>query len=397
MYTILISDILSHSYVLNKKQSLILYSSCYMVSILIALFYDSFRFRVKFGNKKIDTIFNLICCMIISLPVANVLGYRGTSTGYDTANYVMNYLNYGKENFSWSKMLATDPGYYAITKISYILWNGNKHGGLWLMTFLTIWFVAISLSKVRGKGALPIGLFTFYMIFGLNMGDQSRQLLSLSIMMLGIDKLLNGQTKRFIFYVIIATTVHLSSILSLVLLLLNYFDKIENNYLKIHINNIKIKLSYIFLILSSLGLLAIMLFSISIIYRYIPSHYKYVLDAAITQGHLGLKWVLDTMPIIIMMILSNWWAKSKKIVDRGPWYTIVFRISGYSSYFLMRIMYIPYYVGIFTVSNNFTKINNKNYKMLFCLISIVLLIAYFYLDNFILDEHNMMNYSILCG
>ncbi|MDY5122812.1 MAG: EpsG family protein [Treponema sp.] len=368
--------------IFSKNQSFILYISSFGISILISYFYVLIKELYKPSDFFSIFFIRTLFCILIAIPIASVFGHRGINVGWDTYNYIVGYKRIGR--YGRTLLDSLEIGFTYLHIFSYRIFNMKSIGALYPMSFFTVFFISYGLDLWEKKYVLPFGLFLFYSYFGLNMQDQARQMLAISIVSISYYFYYSGEYRKFTFWILFATLFHTSSILILVLL---GFRKInfESNICRI--------LFYVILLVSIIALFC----GMNIILSKLPSHYQYLL-LQISDKSFGKKWIIDVLPFFITCFLlirirgeeKNHWGER-----RIGFFTLPFRLGGYKTYFIMRLLYYPGLISILTAcceldSDDSNFYFDYKYRRLFlCLIFFI----YFVIENYFIDTHNVMHYQ----
>ena len=372
----------------TEEQTIIIYISMFAISVFLAFIYDKLKFIVKPREGVIYNVFRMINYFVIIYPVASIIGMRDIRVGFDTRSYIEHYLRMGADNNLFESLgLTSEPGFSVLHRVAYFIWGDSWYGATYPMVCLTLIFLLYALDLWDKKNVVPIGLYIFYMGFGLNLGDQSRQLLAISITAVGFYYLYQNNIKKFVYFVVFATFFHYSSIVAFFLI---PFSKIDMKKKMVKYVVIIMVISVGFMMITSPQLLNVVL----------PSKYRYIL-LEMQEAQLGSKWIADVVPYLILMLLTNYYSnkspekKNANIsLENLVWFALAFRIAGYSSFFIMRLYYIPAIMSIQISLCNLSYFESRRKRKLVCVIIMLIFGYYFYLDGILYNTHNMIPYSV---
>lgn len=145
--------------------------------------------------------------LFVSLLLLTLLaGLRSSDIGFDTHIY--------DNIFSWIEEgihYPIEPGWYYLNKLVGLL-GGNFNFFLWIVSFLTLF--PLGIAFIRCSPNPMFSLFLYYSLYAyLNSYNGMRQFLAISFVIVGYTYL--PHIKKFIIYILIATSFHFSAIVSL--------------------------------------------------------------------------------------------------------------------------------------------------------------------------------------
>ncbi|WP_300902906.1 EpsG family protein [uncultured Clostridium sp.] len=319
--------------------TVIMFWSIFLFSILIAWIYQKKRVTYSSeGNiviKKIDKVTDFLWVLIIIIGPSLLIGLRAYDVGADTSNYVNSYLNIeyynsALENFKLSGM--DRPLFWLLRHIVYILSNANATIFLCVMAILTLFILVKGMQKWIDKYSLPSMLFIYYCIFGMQLINQSRQMLALSIFFYSLYYLFQNKNKKYLLCILLAGLIHYTAFIGIIIYFLRFND---NGYLKF-------KQNIIYLIVISMPIIIpfILPIIISVLSKVLPRSYRVYLNN-ITYTEIGWGLFLTIFPIVISIILYKKYLRCYfgQYLIRISVLAIIFRVAAYYSYFLMRMSY----------------------------------------------------------
>lgn len=354
-------------------------------SILVSRFYQKNRISYcKEGNIKINNLSllrkNIWTVLIIILP-SLLIGFRDFEVGADTMNNAMGFLRLGGENYSimrWDR-IADSIFRYTI----FILTRGNATFFLFSMSFFTLFILIKALDKWIAHISLPLALFVYYALFGMQLLNQSRQLIALSFFLYAIPYLVKHEYKYYLLLVLIASLFHFTASIGIIFSLF-YFKKSYYAPLK------KI-LFYLTWTLSPFLMYPLLI----TVNRLLPSLYQGYIEIASYSG-IGLGLLITLYPIIIPLILYKKYINDfiTKYLARIALLTYPLRFAGYYSYFLMRLNYYSSALMVLLIPLIFTKIKGKTNKRFAIFIFLVIYMSYYIIHYMYLDAGNIFPYKL---
>lgn len=322
---------------------------------------------------KINSKKRFIYIFLIIIGPAILIGIRDKYVGIDTANNWDGYLSLANSNSIVSAFTEYDydrPLFFIFKYFNYLIFKENVTMYLINLAFITLYILVYALDKIKEKISIPLALFIYYSFLSMQLLNQSRQMLALSIVFLGIIYIKDRKIKKYILIILIATLIHPSAIVTIFFAFLNFENK--KNYL------IKKRIYTLFYIISPFCIG----FILKIISKFINGKYgAYVQEVSMSGIGMGL--ILNIMPIFIPIIIFRKYFVNKeyKYLLRISILSLLFRLLGYYSYFLMRMYYysaIPIIIIIPLILKN---IKTRNRKILY-LIFIYTIFLFYYIVNY---------------
>lgn len=173
---------------------------------------DKNQILFKLFNKKIDvdTFFLMICFLFLLI----ILVFRDYTVGIDLKNYLIRFLKIGNTPFnelwSLSQEYSFEYGFTFFNKIAYLLYPNVFTFMIFSSIFSLIGFFHFINRYSNNK------IFSFFIFFTFAMATNSmntiRQYISISILLYSIDFIIEHDFRKFLIFVILATTIHSSSI-----------------------------------------------------------------------------------------------------------------------------------------------------------------------------------------
>lgn len=370
----------------NLSSSLLLWSY-FLLSIIISYFYQ--KTRVKHINnitqsqsvRTMNIFSQTVWILLIIIGPALAIGFRHHNVGADTLNYWVGYLSIGNTHSfvdAFETLGINRPVFFIFQYIIFKISNGNPTAFLIAMSVSTLFILVKALDKWILKISLPLALFVYYSIFGMQLLNQSRQLIALSIFLLATMYLIDKKKLKFIILIVIASLVHYSALIALILpLILNYRGSF---------GKLKKWIYYSLLLLSPFILYPILNFISNII----PSSYSVYFNN-LTLNEIGLGLLLNILPIIIPIILFKKHLKeiSSRFLVRVSLLVIPMRLAGYYSYYLMRMYYYAAIFIILLIPIIVRNIHSRSEKIVTLLFLICVCLVY-YIVNFMIVNSDVM-------
>ena len=153
--------------------------------------------------------------LLILLIMSFVLGFRSEEVGTDTSGYIDYYNSLTLDIFSG----YMEKGWNSIAIICKFF-NLSAYGFHFIISMLTLLPVGIACLKIADDkitGLVFFLLFSFGFYF--HMFNIMRQLLAMSIVLLGYVKLAEGRKRSFMLCIFIASFIHLASMFALLMLI----------------------------------------------------------------------------------------------------------------------------------------------------------------------------------
>ncbi|MCI8994832.1 MAG: EpsG family protein [Lachnospiraceae bacterium] len=316
------------------------------ISIFVAYVYQNCSNRKGYIKKNIFGFF------IIILP-AVFIGSRQSIVGVDTINYWRGYLDIDNviESQGFFNAAKTEILFFIIKFLCHLIWIDNPTPFLTINSFITLLFLFLSLDKLKDRASMPFSFFIYYSFLGMQMLNQMRQLVAVTIVLYAVTYLLERRRGMAVFWIIIASLYHFTALVSFsFIFIIDIMDKKE------HFKGIKEKF-LLTLILVSPFFISLMM---KIASSFLPSKYDVYLKTANSSfSGSGLGFLVQVLPVIIPLIFFHQYIKDKRIraLIVCLCLAIPCRIAGYYSYFLMRLMYYPIVLicVIFSIIRNETK------------------------------------------
>lgn len=369
--------------------SAFIYWTSFLISIFLSFLYQKSRIisrdngtvKIRSMSKSVQIIWTLLIIIAPSL----VIGIRDYSVGADTINVVNSYVRIDfVDSFSGTIDDIIGSGFiYALLRyFAFIISNGNITFYLLCLSLLTLYILVRALNEWIDRISLPFALFLYYAFFAMQLLNQTRQMLALSIFLLAFYPLFKRNYGKYILLILIASLIHYTALIGLFLPLIHF----RHTYFY----PIKKWFYYLMIVLSPL-----LLYPVFILITYvIPGSYRGYLTDVNFEG-IGFGLFLNIIPILLPILLFNRYLKddTNEFFIKISMLSFPLRLSGYYSYFIMRMYY---YGAISIILIIPTMVNNieGQVRRRFVLISIITLYLLYYLINYMyLDTARMFPYK----
>lgn len=315
----------------------------YLVGIL-GSFLMAYFFQKLTPNKiKIAQIFK---SFLIASPMSIVLGLRSISVGYDT--YMYSHYFFGKlEALPKTEFLFSQ----SMVLLNRMFGSDNYTIMLLFFSYATVFFAFYAIEKFNTNNSRAVYVLSYCLIFGLCITDQFRQLLGCSLFLMAIAYFSNEKRIRGIIYVIIGTFTHSTVlVVALVYLVCGLIEKSEFGNVRVQFskeNSMGFTLNPKALIFFGFVVVVLFLFFTSssfldFLINIVPINYTQYFTTRLNQESVGLGLVLDSMVIIPMIFLHKYCiTHHERTIFLFGLFVPVFRLCGYMSYFLYRMLYYP--------------------------------------------------------
>lgn len=328
-------------------------------------------------------------------PMSIVLGLRSMSVGYDT--YMYTYYFYGR-----LEALPQDAILFSQTMVLLNKIFGPENYTIMLLFFsyATVFLAFYAAEVFNPQNNKPLFVLTFCLLFGLCITDQFRQLLGCSLFLMAISHFANKEKFSGVVYLVAGVLTHSTVIIALIIYLIcGVIEKKENRNVRIILSHSK-KVGFIVnpkaLIFSAYVILVMALFFFSssflnLLINIAPESYLQYFTTRLQQESVGLGLILDSMIIIPLLFLRKYCISSQeRTIYLFGFFIPVFRLCGYMSYFLYRMLFYPELAVIMLYAVLIKKDEVPRYWK-YCIIAIC---ALFYFVNYVyLNNHGAFPYT----
>lgn len=269
------------------------------LSIMILFIFFSIK---NFDSKKIT----FLCGTILFF----FMGFKGSYIGNDTRNYIYFFERLGTYTEWYNSLLRFEIGFQIYNRFIYLYFQ--KYQYLFIFTALVCMFC---ISKVIRKNSVNVG-YSFFLFVGLRFYyfflSGLRQAIAISIVFLSFNSLKDKKYIKFLFLIFLASTFHITAIISLLALPLTKYKFTKR----------KLILIFLFIIIMYLFFNNI----IFIILKILPTYYShYVTTIAFKSGNLGnyINFIIKLIFIIIIYIFNYYKNNEKKIKNLYIYFMII--------------------------------------------------------------------------
>lgn len=368
-------------------ESLIIYLIGIFGTTVLAYGYEKFSFHKK-NTHLIWKVF------IISTPMSLVLGLRSMTVGYDTFAYCYYYLE-RLESMPEHEFIFTG----TIRLMNYFLGGTNYTPMLLIFAYSNFFLSIYAIEKIEEEHSVDFYALSYSLIFGLCITDQFRQLLACALFAISIIEYEQGKRLKSLFFFIWGIGNHFTIIIpTIVYWVCSKVENFHGSEIDIALQRttrIRIKTKTLFFIGLVLFFLYLFFKStklIEILIWVLPGeYYTGYLTSKLIREAIGFGWLIEAS-IIFPLFFSHKYCKTQfeRTLFLFALFVPVFRLTGYMSYFLMRLMYYPMIMVVVLYSILMKKRNVsklwKNFTLLIC-------IAFFVIKYIIYNEHGAFPYS----
>ena len=309
-----------------------------------------------------------------------LIGFRSFDVGADTINLV---VNYSRLSFEHTPIMLWDRVLYSVLRYGcFIISNGNPTFFLFSMAFVTLFILIKALDKWVDKISMPLAFFVYYVLFGMQLLNQSRQLIASSIFLYAVPYLSERKYTKYLWCILMASLFHFTASIGIIFGLL-YFKKS-------YYAPIKKILFYIAWVLSPILIYPFLV----VVNGILPSLYQGYIEVA-SYGGIGFGLLITIFPVVIPIFLFRRYIveHKSKYLARIALLTYPLRFAGYYSYFLMRLNYYSSAFMVFVIPIIIANIKSKSKKKLATFVMVVILMTYYIVHYMYLDAGNMFPYK----
>lgn len=183
-----------------------------IVGIIMPFLY-SLGLKILMLGRKMQ---NKLLLILFSVQTIIITGTRTVQTGADTGNYFRFYEVALKEGLNERTVNYFEPLFSVIgiicakTGLNFAWFNI-------IIAALTMYFFSKSILKMKCNAFIAAYLYMCFALF-YNMMNQVRQALAMMIVLYAVTFLKDNQKAKFVKWILVASTVHLSSMIALVLM-----------------------------------------------------------------------------------------------------------------------------------------------------------------------------------
>ena len=362
---------------MTNNQTLLLYMGCIMSSFILCTlainskYYKNTRsVNLKILNSSKQVVFNHSWLVVISLlPLILLAGFR-YYTGADYQQYVWSFERTASSNTVFNEYFLAEEPLYQISKYLVFKLLGNDPI-YWFFVMATLTMINIAYANINLDSHISINWFI--LMFGLfcylHMFNYVRQIYAASIVLIGISKLIRKEKLPFVICILIATMVHRSSMLFIVLLIIIHFqDSVHKPWYKI-----VMMISPFFMPV------------IVALIKLIPFFSRYTQYFNV-KYQIGFGWLIDVFPIICIALIVEYKMNPdnniRALIDFS-WLVIPLRAISYYAYAAGRLYLDISLAAFMALALALSKSDRRNIgtKVLILLVFVVYFLLEFYLWN----------------
>lgn len=304
-------------------------------------------------------------CAAAALPFSIVLGLRSWKVGYDT--YVYIYHMYGHlEGFSEREYV-----FAAVVRLLHWLTDGGFYPVMLLaFSFAAVFLALYAADAVSISCNLPVFYAGYCLLSGLCLTDQFRQLLGCSLFLLALAMYNNKKRFAFVAACLAGTGIHNTILIAFLIYWLCSLaaDGKEREVLVWYRrHSIMVTLGWRKALLLALAVTGAVFFYVDrrflqFVVQFVPESYMQYFTSRLDYQKIGFGLLLDSMIVIPSLFLSRYTqTKQEKTMRLFGFFIPVFRVLGYVSYFLYRLLYYPQIVLLAFYAVIFSKTDVPGY------------------------------------
>lgn len=280
------------------EQSLLIYFSMYIITILIGIVYRNSLLKMK--------ITNVVWGFVLIIPPVALATFRfNVGTDYNSYIRLYNMLK-GYNPVEFARIFVTDimaqePLWYLTNRAAFLLFD-SEIGMFFLSSLIMIIFVVLGIRYFARHISFGYALFVFFMLHYNMSFNAVRTLIAASIIFYALRYILERNLFKYFVFILLATAFHRTALLAILFYLV---IPVQNRTL-----GIMKRYSYYFLILLTPIVLALALR----IARMIPIFDKYFYKYSVSSFGLGAGFLIYVLPFLTpILFLKN---KISKIDNR---------------------------------------------------------------------------------
>jgi len=321
--------------------------------------------------------FNYNSKVLLNFLIISIISFFYTSYYLNGEDWSVYYLKFKNDSELYTSF---EFGFVLFFK-SLLLLGGNNFGVAIFIFFIICFCFLIYILWVY-EANIPLFIALLILVFGNNLIlEQLRQLIATIILFYGILKYnKNGSLKKFIFWVFIASSMHISSLIILPAVILS---RIKRNRSFTLITLFSVSVLFLLLIAASafFGSIAHLNFAFDKIYYYLQKN-----SISFSLGWLN---VLDVVFIALYLIYRKQIdvLTEIKFLTRLVFIGLVIHLFSGSLNFLSRVTFVFYFIGIYLfcqMPNHSSEryLNIKSYSTLIFSVLFMVLVSFNYISYF---------------
>lgn len=379
----------------------------------MAIYFGTFflsTFFLLIAEKTRSPYRKIIIAIGLFMPIM-LAGMRKIGIGTDTEVYVnvlyeaahgsSGFFNYlGQKvysSFQMKPVTSWELGYNLLVYISTKITNSYQ-GVLFATHLLTVTFVYKGLEKLDANFSRAFAMLIFYFMFYASSLNLMRQWIAVAIIFYGFHFIQDGQTKKYLFCVVLAMLFHNSAIVGIIIwLIYNFFEKfnskrglaIGGKELDSNLNNLIIFTIVCVAFLLGISIVANILGSINAVFaRYARLYISGSVKLMPMQ-------IIRRLPIILLLIVN--WNRLNSIEKNVPFYyamvVLDVAISQLGS-LTSQSSRMGYFFSVFeiVILAELTRGRRRDWKILYGLVLILYGAMSFYYDNVLMGRSEIVPY-----
>lgn len=354
---------------LGEMQSVVLFVSVLMITVvLIFSFYsmmtDKKKHRIiaiKIGHIQLcvkNRISFIASAFIIPIGWHFLFSRRSISIGTDTYNYYVDYIGIDKFDF--------EPGYRWWVDFCNLM-QMDFSMFLFASNFIIMLFL-LSVLRTYLKDAISIAvaMSIYYFEFFFTSMNVLRQMIAVVIFLYSIKYLLDKQIKKYIIFILLASTFHFSALIAFLFVPIPYFENWGNR-------NKQLYYYVFFLMFLTIGPVGLILLENS-----------FALNYTVDFQEIGMGFVKDyILPLLLVFFvkMKNRKLETKDLRALENLFLLVIpvRILGYSSVTIGRLSFYPSIIQVILVPLILSKVKKKKVKYIASVLIVVLYATFYFI------------------
>lgn len=228
--------------------------------------------------------------LLLSVLPMMMLACLRMDTGADYEQYTWNFARLVSTSDKWNYVITSREPMYSLTQyLSYSIFGNNYFWWFAIMAISTFAIIVGALVKIDRFMDMPMYVILFGMCVYLHMFNYVRQMFAAALVLFAIAYCMEYKIVRFIICVILASMMHQSSIVFLMIPILYWKKEIFKG------------ISYHAIMIISPFFLSGIVFVLS----HIPYFSLYFIRYFGASFDLGIGWIIDVLPVICMYYMCG--------------------------------------------------------------------------------------------
>ena len=359
----------------------------YIITFLLTILFTYFA-QCMFNNKKYERIkdskklIGIICSIFAILLPSIIAGVRDESIGIDVNVYMKPIFERARLGFSFvefNKLSSSTEYLYNLLTYLVALITNNFNVFMFLVEFIIVSLVYLTIYRYREKGPMWIGMMVFLLIYYNRSLNIIRQSMALAITFYSTKYLKNRNYIKYIITIVIATLFHTSAFVAgLIYIIYIQLNKNSNS------KKIYVYMTLVCILVANYGeLLKFLIYNLNVL----PSKYAIYIPTGEIDVPIG-ETLLKTVMLLLILIYRK--SLKKYNIDNAFFIFIVI-----IDFILMQIgiiapcaqrvsFYFGYYY-ILLIPQLYVVLRKKGYNVINFLYTLLLITYWYYmfvkLDN----------------